>query len=175
MRKHLRAGASLPGVVGPGQQIVSTSGKTPAPGEVLNVPGVPAGVPLPSGTVITPQDLSTLDSVIAYAIQKAFDAFSIYTQIKPIDNYDVIAVPMAANVAVRLDALGSKQTMRRAIMIFNPSAAQPIWVNKDGNVNVNNGIPIGINNGSYQAAIHERNAHWGLCTVNNTAIVAWYS
>ena len=172
-RRQLRV--SGPSPVGPLESQVSSRGFPPPPGETLEAPGVPAGIPLRGGIVLAPETINNLGDVMKNAIQRALDKFSVYSQLMSMQNYDVIPVNLLANVAQRLDTIGMSQIGRRAFMICNPSAAQFIWVNKNDTVGVNNGIPIPMNGGSYMAAIHEHNAHWGLCTVNVTAITVWYS
>jgi hypothetical protein len=117
-------------------------------------------------------------AVNAESIQQALAHYSIYSQVKPFDNYDVYPIPIVAGAqAVRLDRASFDLRNRRALVVFNTSAADVLFVGKNERVNAttNMGIPVGANNGSYMVAAHERLPHFGFCVGATTAVVAQYS
>ena len=172
-----------PPEVGP---VISTRGKhTPGvPG--LHAPGVPEGALKPAAQFVspdwkdklkhfTPAQADEIGQIIVESMHQAFDRFSLYTQSKPFDNYDVITVPILANTRIRLDRFGQYgEQGRRALMIINPDAANVLWVGKS-NVNLLQGIPVVANNGTYLVSVHERAEHWGIIAGAGTIVVVWYS
>lgn len=176
--KRQQAGSpeTYPG--GETSQIASSRGIAPVPGgPVINVPGAPAMVP-PAMTIISPELSETLGDIIAGAIKSGFDRFSIYTQSKPFDNYDVIMAlaPIAPAQPILLDALGDAIRGRRAYVIQNTDAANNLWVNKTNTVAVNNGFIVPPNGGTYEVSLHERNHHWAIAAVAQIVVATiWYN
>ena len=152
----------------------STRGKPELSGpEPLKAPGVPGGLGFPSGVIFTPEVIETLDQMIVVAIQKAFENYSIYTQIKPFKNFEVVPIPLVLNTVTPL-VTDARWKNSRAIFIVNTDAANALWVNKTASMGVNNGIPIAANFGSLMVATNEYVPYHGLCIGNTTAIVVWY-
>lgn len=153
-------------------------------------PGVPEGAALPAFQFFTPEDAQKLQAmtpaqandlarIIEKALQSAFDRFSLYTQAKPFDDYQVAIVPCGAGVITRLDGEAVSMGMpgRRALMIINPAAAAAnvLWVNRNSNFVATQGIPVVANNGTYLVSIHERAQHYGLIAALTNIVVVWYS
>lgn len=167
----------------------STRGKqTPGvPG--FYAPGVPEGAALPAFQFFTPEDAQKLEAltagqandlarIIEKALQSAFDRFSLYTQAKPFDDYNIGIVTCQAGVVTRLDgeAVSMGMNSRRALLIINPAAAAAnvLWIGKS-NVTVGNGIPTVANNGSTLISIHERAPFYGVIAAQTNIVVVWFS
>lgn len=153
-------------------------------------PGVPEGAALSAFQFFTPEDAekfkvftpdqaNELAKIVEKALQAAFDRFSIYTQAKPFDDYSIGVVTCAANVVTRLDGEAVSQGMpsRRALLVINPNAvaANVLWINRNSNFAIGQGIPVVASNGSYLVSINERAAHWGLIAAQTNIAVVWYS
>ena len=152
----------------------STRGKPILSGpEPVKAPGIPGSLGFPAGAIFTPEVIKTLDQVITFAIQRAFDNYSIYTQVKPFKNFEIVPVPMLAGVVTALD-VDHRYTNARAIFIVNPSGADALWINKTASVAALNGIPLAANFGSYMAATDEYVPYFAFCVGANTAIAVWY-
>jgi len=172
-----------PPEIGP---VISRGMQTPELREVISAPGIPEGVPLPSFQFFSPDEMQMLQTippqqaeefatVIAKAIQRSLNRFSIYTQSKPFDNYDVQITTCPANTATRLDRFAKQgQIARRALMFVNPNAADVLWIGKS-NVGIAQGIPVAATNGTYLAGIHERAEHWGIIATQTNVVTIWYS
>ena len=185
LRRSPRGGLGEAGA----DETVSSRGKqTPeAPG--LYAPGVPEGAARSAFQFFTPKDVEKfkaftpeqaeeLARIIERGLQSAFDRFSLYTQAKPFDDYNIAVVPCAANVATRLDGPAVAQGMpsRRALLIINTNvvAANVLHVGK-ANIAIGAGIPVLANFGSYLSSVHERNPHYGIIAANTNIVVVWYS
>lgn len=153
-------------------------------------PGVPEGAALPAFQFFTQEDAEKLKAftpdqanelarIIEKGLQSAFDRYSIYTQAKPFDDYNIGIVTCGAGVVTRLDGPAVAQGMpsRRALLIINPNvvAANVLWINRSSNFVATQGIPVPANNASYLVSIHERAAHWGLIAAQTNVVVVWYA
>ena len=144
-------------------------------GEPVNAPGAPGSLSYLSGVVWTPQGPKSLEDVVEAAIQRALARYSVYVQTKPYKNYDVIPVTVPALTATPVDA-GLNQKGRRTLVVLNTDiAGNALWLNKSDLVNINNGIPIAPNYGSYTVAMEEVVTHWVYCAAQTTAIAVWYA
>jgi hypothetical protein len=169
-------------------QVISSKGSINPGAPGMHALGMPESAGVPAFQFFTPEDLKDLKSltpeaaedyvrIIDKAIKSAFDRYSIYTQAKPFDNYDLNMVPLLAGVPARLDAFAQRgQIGRRALLICNTSgvAANVLWVGK-ANIAVGLGLPCVANNGTVLISVHERAEHWGVCAAGINVVVVWYS
>lgn len=172
---------------------VSTRGNPEVQGEGVGGPGVPGSLAFPSDALYSPAEreamaalqeafpqlkgekiLRALQVFGASIVQSALDKFSVFTQIKPFTNFEVMPIVLAAGVASPIDP-PNQQVNRRTLFLINPSAADVVWVNKTQQVAVNNGIPIAANNGSYAVSMIEYIQHWAICVAGNTLMSVWYT
>ncbi len=171
----------------------SSRGDPQARGEAVGLPGIPGSLVYPSGDLFAPAEKQALEALranpafaglapmipalqvlIAGSIQRAFDKFSLYTQVKPFTNFEVVPVALGAGVASAIDP-PNQQMNRRALFLVNTDTANAIWFNKTEGVAVNNGIPIAPNFGSHMAAISEYVRHFAFCAGAATLIAVWYA
>ena len=172
---------------------VSSRGKmTPfSPG--VFAPGIPEGVMPGIADIASPEEevkvqaltkyfkpemIEGIRALIRVSLQEAFDRYSIYTQAKPFDDYNIATVLCPANVVTRLDcaAIAGGMTSRRALLIINTAAvaANILYVNRSDNFAIPNGIQVAAVGGSYLVSIHERGPHFGLIAVQTPVVVVWY-
>jgi hypothetical protein len=171
---------------------VSSRGKlTPfSPGRYN--PGIPEGVLPGIAQIASPEEEVKVQALAKYfkpemvegvralirvSLQEAFDRYSIYTQAKPFDDYNIAVVPCAANTVTRLDgeAVSQGQTSRRALLIVNTNvvAANVLWIGKS-NIAIGLGAPCVSNNGTYLVSINERAPHYGIIAAQTNVVVLWY-
>jgi len=173
---------------------VSSRGKlTPFSPGVFS-PGIPEGVMPGLASVASPEEENKLRALakhfnpeivegvralIRIALQESLDRYSVYTQAKPFDDYNIATVICPANVVTRLDgaAVAGGMTSRRALMLINTSAvaANILYVNRRDVFAIPNGISVAANGGSYLVSINERAPHFGLIAAQTTIVVVWYS
>jgi hypothetical protein len=171
----------------------SSRGSPRVDGEPVNAPGVPGSLSFVNDAIWSPAETAAMEylgtlmpalkdekvvrsiqTLIAGSIQQALDKFSVFSQVKPFTNFEVINVPLAAGIVSPIDP-PSTQVNRRLLFLVNPDAANAIWFNKNQSVAVNNGIPIAPNFGSIAVAMVEYVQHFAVCVGANNLITVWYS
>lgn len=175
------------------EEQASSRGDPRAMGEAVNSPGAPGSIVYPSGDIYSPAEqaamralqaspvfaalapvVPALQVLVAGAIQRALDKFSLYTQNKPFTNFEVVPVPLAAGTVTAIDP-PNQQYGRRVLFLENTDPANAVWFNKTNTVAVNNGIAIAPNFGSHMAVVSEYIRHFAFCAGATTLIAVWYA